>query len=78
MDEKLKWTVTNLCCTNLAYTLKPCLGSVVPKRLVSVELPLLLGNLARLFGDRGGRKGEGLTGGRCFEIVSLRDFILFV
>jgi hypothetical protein len=76
-DEKTKWTVTNLCCTNLACTLKPCLGPVVSKRLVSVEFPLLMGNLARLFGNGGGRKSEGLTSSRRIEVVRLRGFILF-
>jgi hypothetical protein len=77
INEKKKWIVTNLCCTNLAYTLKPCLSPVVSKRLVSVEFPLLLGNLAGLFGKSGGRKSEGLTSSRRFEVVRLRGFILF-
>ena len=77
MDEKMKWAVTNLCCTDLAYTLKPCLSPVVSKRLVSVELPLLLGNLARLFGNSGGRQSEGLTSSGRFEVVRLRGFNLF-
>ncbi len=76
-DEKMKWTVTNLCYTNLACTLKPCLGPVVSKSLVSVEFPLLLGNLARLFGNSGGRKSEGLTSSGRFEVIRLRGFILF-
>ena len=75
--EKMKWTVTDLRCTNLAYTLKPCLSPVVSKRLVGFEFPLLLGNLARLFGNRGVRKSEGLTSCRRFEVVRLRSFILF-
>lgn len=59
--DKTKWTVTNLCCTNLARTLVPCLRPKVAKCFVSVEFPLLIGNLARLFGNRGGREGEGLA-----------------
>ena len=75
--DKTKWGVkTNLCCTNLAYTLEPCLSPTVSKRLVSVELPLILGDLAWLFGVRGGRKREGLTSCRSFQIIGLRGFYL--
>lgn len=68
------WTVSNLCCTNLACTLKPCLGPIVAKRLVSVEFPFLLGNLTRFFGSGGEREGEGLTSSRSSEVVGLRRF----
>lgn len=64
--DRTKGTVTNLCCTNLARTLEPCLSPIVAKRLVSIEFSLLLGNLTRLFMNRGGREGEGLTGSTGF------------
>ena len=76
-DEKMKWTVTNLCCTNLAYTFEPCLCPVIAKCLVGVEFPLFLRNLARLFGNSGGRKREGLPSSRRFEVIRLKGFILF-